>query len=56
MRNVVTKTLPHGTIPFAQIPDAATRDAVMKMNENMRALEHRLKVAETALRELQRRA
>ena len=56
MKTTITKNLPHGTIPFAQIHDATVRDAVMKLNENMQALNRRTKAMESALRELQRRA
>lgn len=56
MTNVTTKPLPHGTIPFAQIKDPQTRDALMKINENLRSLDKRLKAAESAVRENQRRA
>lgn len=56
MTNVTTKPLPHGTIPFAQIKDPQTREALMKINENMRSLDRRLKTVESAVRELQRRA
>ena len=56
MTNVTTKPMPHGTIPFAQIKDPQTRDALMKINENQRALDRRLKAVEAAARELQRRA
>ena len=55
-KNVTTRKLPHGTIPFAQIKDPQTRAALMKINENMRALDGRLKSAESAVRELQGRA
>ena len=53
---VATKTLPHGTIPFAQVKDPQTRNALMRLNENINALNRRLKTAEAAVRELQRRA
>ena len=33
--------LPHGMVPFHQIPDPQTRDAVMKLNENIVALAKR---------------
>ena len=56
MKVVLTKSLPHGTIPFEQVRDPQTRDALMKINENIRALEKRQRTAEAALRELQRRA
>ena len=55
-KNVTTKKLPHGTIPFVQIRDPQTRDALMKINENQRLLDKRLAAVETATRELQRRA
>lgn len=34
--------LPHGMVPFHQIPDPQTRDAVMKLNENIVALAKRI--------------
>lgn len=55
MKQITTRPLPHGAIPFANIRDPQTRDALMKLNENMRSLDKRLKVAEEAARELQRR-
>ena len=56
MRNVTTKPLPHGAIPFAQIKDPQMRSMLMKINENQRSLDKRLKAVESALREQQRRA
>lgn len=56
MKTVTTKSLPHGTIPFAQIHDATLRDAMMKLNENIGLVSRRLKTVEEAVRELQRRA
>lgn len=38
--------LPHGMVPFHQIPDPQTRDAVMKLNENIAALARRLAALE----------
>lgn len=55
MKNVLTKALPHGTIPFAQIRDPQMRSMLMKINENQRSLDKRLKAVEAALREQQRR-
>lgn len=55
-RNVTTRRLPHGAIPFAQIRDPQVRDALMKINENALALDRRLSAVEAAARELQRRA
>ena len=55
MKQITTRPLPHGAIPFANIRDPQTRDALMKLNENMRSLDKRLKAAEEAVRELQRR-
>ena len=56
MTNVTTRPLPHGTIPFAQIKDPQTRNALMKINENQHSLDKRLKAVESAMREQQRRA
>ena len=47
--------LPHGMVPFHQIPDPQTRGAVMKLNENIIALARRLAAAETKIKELERR-
>ena len=55
MKNIVTKSLPHGTIPFEQVRDPQVRDALMKLNENLRSLARRLAAAEAAVRELQQR-
>ena len=54
-KNVTTKKLPHGAIPFAQICDPQTRDALMKINANQRLLDKPLAAVETATRELQKR-
>lgn len=54
-KNVTTKKLPHGAIPFVQIRDPQVRDALMKINENQRSLDKRLAAVESAARELQRR-
>ena len=56
MMNITTQPLPHGTIPFAAVRDTQMRDALMKLNENIRALDKRLKAVESAMREQQRRA
>ena len=55
MKNLITKRMPHGTIPFEQICDPQIRDALMKINENERNLDKRLAAIETATRELQKR-
>lgn len=55
-KNVTTKKLPHGAIPFAQIRDPQMRDVLMKLNENQRKLDKRITAVEAATRELQRRA
>lgn len=39
--------LPHGIVPFHQITDPQTRDAVMKLNENIAYLARRLAALET---------
>lgn len=56
MKNVTTRAMPHGAIPFAAVRDPQTRNALMRINENMRSLDRRLKSVEMAMRELQRRA
>ena len=53
MTKVMTKPLPHGAIPFAQIKEPQTRSILMKINENILALNRRLAAAESAARELQ---
>ena len=55
MKDIVTAPLPHGAIPFAQIKDIQTRAVLMKINENQRAIDKRLKAVEMAIRELQKR-
>ncbi len=55
MKNLITKKMPHGTIPFEQIRDPQTRDVLMKINENQRNLDKRIAAIETATRELQKR-
>lgn len=47
--------LPHGAVPFHHIADLQTRDAVMKLNENVLSLERRLAAAEAKLKETERR-
>jgi len=47
--------LPHGSIPFHHIADLQARDAVMKLNENVRALARRLAAAEARLKATERR-
>ena len=42
----VKSGLPHGTIPFHHLADANVRDVVMKLNENISALERRLAAVE----------
>jgi hypothetical protein len=39
--------LPHGNVPIHQIPDLQTREAVMKLNENILALARRLAALES---------
>lgn len=46
---------PHGMVPFHQIPDPQTREAVMKLNENIASLARRLAAAEAKVKELERR-
>lgn len=55
MKDVISRKLPHGTIPFEQLRDPQLRKVLMMVNENMRALDLRLKVVEKAARESQRR-
>lgn len=38
--------LPHGAVPFHHIADLQLRDAVMKLNENILALERRISAIE----------
>lgn len=33
---------PHGMVPISNISDAATKAAIMKLNENIKALENRV--------------
>lgn len=42
----VRAELPNGMVPFHQIADLQTRDAVMKLNENILALARRLAALE----------
>lgn len=55
MKNVVTKRLPNGAIPFATVKDVNVRSVLMKLNENIAELKKQLEEAQSALRELQRR-
>ena len=56
MTNVTTKPLPHGAMPFKQVRDPQLRTALMHINENILAIDKRLKAVESAAREIQRRA
>ena len=47
--------LPHGIVPFHQIPDPQTRDAVMKLSENIVSLARRLAAAEAKIERMERR-
>lgn len=38
--------LPHGIVPIHRLTDPQTRDAVMKLNENIMALERRIAALE----------
>ena len=42
--------LPHGSVPFHHIADPQLRDAMMKINENMAALEKRLAALEKTMK------
>lgn len=48
MANTVKQrtALPHGAVPFHHIADLQLRDAVMKLNENILALERRIAAIE----------
>lgn len=55
MTVTVTKKLPHGKIPFAQMTNAELRDFAMKCNENFVAVQKRLVAVEQAVTEMQRK-
>lgn len=55
MTVIVEKPLPHGNIPFHHISDPNVRNVVMKVNENIAALERANKALAAAVRELQRK-
>ena len=46
VRRARTGGTPHGAVPFHHIADPQVRDAVMKLNENILALERRLAAVE----------
>lgn len=46
VRRARTGGTPHGAVPFHQIADLQVREAVMKLNENILALERRLAAVE----------
>lgn len=50
---VISKTLPHGTVPFSDIVDGTLRNKIMLLNENITSLASQLQEAQKALRELQ---
>ena len=55
MTDVTFRKMPHGQIPFQAITNAVLRDVLMKMNENMVALEKTAKELVQAVNELKRR-
>lgn len=55
MTNVVYRKVPHGKIPFATIPNQNLRDALMKLNENILALDRNMEALFRAVNELSRR-
>ena len=48
--------IPHGTVPFAGIKDNATREAVMRLNENIAALKRALEAALDKIEKLEKEA
>ena len=54
MTKVVSKSLPHGVIPFENIADANLKRVVMLNNENVGELKRQLATVQLAVQELQR--
>lgn len=46
MAKAANKKSPHGMVPISNIKDAATKAAIMKLNENMKALQDRVFILE----------
>ena len=42
MAKAANKKSPHGMVPISNISDAATKAAIMKLNENIKALQNRV--------------
>jgi len=49
------KTMPHGNVPVAGIEDKRTREVVMRLNENVIALEAALKDALAEIAKLKKK-
>lgn len=48
------KKLPHGIVPFQHIADVQVREAIMKLNENIRNLDSRIAELERKGKETRR--
>ena len=56
MTKIVTKALPHGRVPFADVADVTVRDRIMRLSENVVSLSKQLAEAQRAVIELQQAA
>lgn len=46
MSNSTGRKSPHGMVPISNIKDPATKAAIMKLNENMKALQDKVFILE----------
>lgn len=46
MSNSTSRKSPHGMVPISNIKDPATKAAIMKLNENVKALQDRVAAME----------
>lgn len=55
MTKIISKRLPHGSVPSQGVKDGAVRNAVMGLNENILALQEQVRELQSAVTELQRK-
>ena len=52
---VEIERIPHGRVPFEDIPNALLKRKIMLLNDNIASLARQLETAQKAIQELQRR-
>lgn len=55
MTKIVTKALPHGRVPFADVADVTVRDRIMRLSENIVSLSKQLATVQAAVNEMQKK-